>query len=86
MLNLPGLIVLIKGAGEIAGGIAHRLHRCHFRVCLTETDNPLAVSQGTAFSEAIFNGVKTIERVTTELVSASREDIHRVWSWGNIPI
>lgn len=86
MSNLSGLIVLIKGAGEIASGIAHRLHRYHFRVCLTETDNPLAVSRGTAFSEAVFDGVKTIEGVTAELASASPEDINRAWSQGNIPV
>ena len=86
MRTLSELIVLIKGGGEVASGIAHRLHRCHFRVCLTETDNPLAVSRGTSFSEAIFDGVKTIEGVTAELVSTSVEDINRVWKRGNIPI
>jgi len=86
MRKLSELIVLIKGGGEVASGIAHRLHRCHFRVCLTETDNPLAVSRGTTFSEAVFDGVKTIEGVTAELVSTSPEDIHRCWKRGNIPI
>ncbi len=70
----------------MASGIAHKLHRCHFRVCLTEMDNPLAVSRGTTFSEAVFDGVKTIEGVTAELVHTSLKDIHRVWKRGNIPI
>ena len=86
MRRLSKLVVLIRGGGEVASGIAHRLHRCHFRVCLTETDNPLAVSRGTTFSEAVFDGVKTIEGVTAELVSTSPEDIHRCWKRGNIPI
>ena len=84
--KLSRLIVLIRGGGEVASGIAHRLHRSHFRVCLTEIANPLAVSRGTAFSEAVFDGVKTIEGVTAELVSASSEEIYRVWRQGNIPI
>ena len=79
-------IVLIKGGGEVASGIVHRLHLCHFRVCLTEIANPLAVSRGTAFSEAVFDGVKTIEGVTAELVSVSPEEIYRAWQQGNIPI
>ena len=86
MQRLSKLVVLIKGGGEVASGIAHRLHRCHFRVCLTETDSPLAVSRGTTFSEAVFDGVKTIEGVTAELVFTSPEDIHRCWKRGNIPI
>jgi len=84
--KLSELIVLIKGGGEVASGIAHRLHRSHFQVCLTEIANPLAVSRGTTFSEAVFDGVKTIEGVTAELVSVSPEEIYRVWRQGNIPI
>lgn len=79
-------IVLIRGGGEVASGIAHRLHRSHFRVCLTEVANPVAVSRGTTFSEAVFDGIKTIQGVTAELVSASSEGIYKVWQQGNIPI
>ncbi len=85
MRKLSELIVLIKGGGEVASGIAHRLHRSHFRVCLTEIANPLAVSRGTTFSEAVFDGAKTIEGVTAQLVSVSTEEIYRVWRQGNIP-
>ncbi len=80
------LIVLIRGSGEVASGVAHRLHREHFKVCLTEIHNPLAVSRGTAFSEAVFDGVKTIMGVTAELVSASIEEVDTVWQRGNIPV
>jgi len=86
MRKLSELIVLIKGGGEVASGIAHRLRRSHFRVCLTEIAKPLAVSRGTAFSEAVFDEVKTIEGVTAELVSVSPEEIYRVWQQGNISI
>ena len=86
MRKLSELIVLIRGGGEVASGIAHRLHRSHFRVCLTETANPVAVSRGTTFSEAVFDRVKTIMGVTAELVSASTEEINTVWQRGNIPI
>ena len=86
MRKLSELIVLIRGGGEVASGIAHRLHTSHIRVCLTEVANPLAVSRGTTFSEAIFDGVKTIEEVTAELVPASPEEIYRVWQQGKIPV
>lgn len=84
--KLSELIVLIKGGGEVASGIAHRLYRSHFRVCLTEIANPLAVSRGTSFSEAVFDGVKTIEGVTAQLVSTSLEEIYHAWQQANIPI
>lgn len=82
--KLSELIVLIKSGGEVASGVAHRLHCSHFRLCLTERANPLAVSRGTAFSEAAFDGEKTIEGVTAEVVSP--EEIYEVWQRGNIPI
>jgi len=86
MRKLSELIVLIKGGGEVASGIAHRLHRCHFRVCLTETQNPLAVSRGTTFSEVVFDRSKTIEGVTAELTPTSSEEARKVWERGNIPV
>ena len=86
MRKLSELIVLIRGGGEVASGIAHWLHCSHFRVCLAEIANPLAVSRGTAFSEAVFDGVKTIMGVTAEFVSVSSEEINMVWRRGNIPI
>jgi xanthine dehydrogenase accessory factor len=88
MRSLSEVIVLIKGGGEVASGTAHRLHcsHLHLRVCLTEIGSPLAVSRGTAFCEAVFEGKKTIEGVTAELVSASVDEIHRVWRKGNIAI
>jgi len=86
MRKLSELIVLVRGGGEVASGIAHRLHSNHLRVCLTEVTMPLAVTRGTTFSEAVFDGVKTIEGVKAELVSAQQEEINRVWQQGNIPV
>jgi len=86
MRKLSELVVLIRGGGEVASGIAHRLHCSHFRLCITEVANPLAVSRGTCFSEAVFDGTKTIEEVTAELVSTSPEEIYRAWRKENIAI
>ena len=45
-VELNRMVVLIRGGGEVASGVAHKLARAHFRVCLTETAEPLAVSNG----------------------------------------
>lgn len=84
--KLSELIILIKGGGEVASGVAHRLHRSHFRVCLTEIANPLAVCRGTCFSEAVFDRIKVVMGVTAELVPNSVEESDRVWQRGNIPV
>jgi len=85
MSKLSELIVLIKGAGEIASGIAHRLHRCHFRVCLTEMDNPLAISRGVTFSEAVYDSEKEVEGVIAKLVKSTGE-ILKVWEENKLTI
>ena len=79
------MIVLIRGAGEMASGVVHRLHRSHFKVCLTEIPEPLAVRREVAFSEAIYEGEKEVEGVRANLIS-KLEEVESTWKKGNIPI
>ncbi len=86
MKSLNELVVLIRGAGEVASGVAHKLHRSGMRVCLTEVARPLAVCRGVTFSEAVFDRTKTIMGVTAELTEATPEAVEAVWWRGNIPV
>lgn len=79
------LVVLIRGAGEVASGVAHRLYQSHFRICLTEIPRPLAVRREVAFSEAVYEGKKEVEGVRAQLISRPGE-IESEWQKGNIPI
>ncbi|MEI7671262.1 MAG: selenium-dependent molybdenum cofactor biosynthesis protein YqeB, partial [Deltaproteobacteria bacterium] len=83
--NLKDLIILIKGGGEMASGVALRLVRSGFRVCITEIPEPLAVRRGVSFCEAIFAGKKEIEGLVGKLVSG-REEILRSWESGEAPV
>jgi xanthine dehydrogenase accessory factor len=83
--KLNELTVLIKGGGEVASGVAHRLYRAHFRVCLTDTPQPQAVSRGVSFSEAVYDGEKELEGVVAKLVKSASE-IDTVWGENKIPI
>jgi len=83
--RLAELIVLIKGGGEVASGVAHRLFRAHFNVCLTEIPYPQAVSRGVAFSEAVHDGEKEVEGVVAELVQSAGE-IPQIWGKNRLPI
>jgi xanthine dehydrogenase accessory factor len=79
------LVVLIKGAGEMGTGVAHRLASCHFKVCMTETSNPQAVRREVAFSEAIFDSEKEVEGITAKRVE-SPHHIQDVWKEEKIPV
>jgi xanthine dehydrogenase accessory factor len=84
-MDIDKLVVLIRGAGDLASGVAHRLHRSHFKICMTEIPHPLAVRRGVAFSEAIYEGEKEVEGVRAKFISKP-EEIESVWKKGNIPI
>jgi len=77
--------VLVRGAGEMATGVAHRLHRSGIRVCLTEIAAPLAVRRAVSFCEAVYDGVMTVEGVTAVNVG-SPEEIEGAWGKGEIPL
>lgn len=84
-MKLSELVVLIKGGGEQASGVAHRLACSHFKVCITEMPNPQAVRRGVAFCEAVYDGEKEIEGVAAKLI-ASPDDIFQVWKEGKAPL
>ena len=83
--KLNDLVILVRGAGEMATAVAHRLASCHFKVCMTETSNPQAVRREVAFSEAIFDSEKEVEGITARKVE-SADHIPEVWKEGKIPI
>ncbi len=60
---MPALI-LIRGGGDLASGVALRLHHVGLNVLITELPQPLAVRRSVAFSEAIYEGRVTVEGVT----------------------
>ncbi len=58
--------VLIKGAGDLATGVALRLMRCGFPVILTELAQPLAVRRTVSFAQAVYDGAWQVEEVTAQ--------------------
>src|SRR4030043_2381747 len=84
-MNIDKLVVLIRGGGDLASGVAHRLHQSHFKICMTEIPYPLAVRRGVAFSEAIYEGEKEGEGVRAKFISKP-EEIESSWKKGDIPI
>ncbi len=61
-------IILIRGGGDLATGVALRLIRSGLRVVVTEIDRPLAVRRTVAFAEAVYAGEITIEGITAHRI------------------
>jgi xanthine dehydrogenase accessory factor len=83
--RLNELIVLIKGGGEMASGVAQRLVRSGFRVCITELPEPLAVRRGVSFCEAVFAGQTEVEGLVARRVEGV-EAVRRCWEKGEVPV
>lgn len=64
--------VLIRGGGDLATGIALRLHRAGIKIVIAELAQPLAVRRAVSFSEAVYEGRHTVEGVTARLVEANQ--------------
>jgi xanthine dehydrogenase accessory factor len=67
-------LVLVKGAGDFASGIIHRLVNAGYSVVATELRKPKAVRRLVAFSEAVHEGKWTVEGVTAELCTTGTVD------------
>lgn len=76
--------VLIKGAGDLASGVAVRLHRSGFPVVMTELASPHTVRRSVAFAEAVFAGQTSVEEVQARCCLPA--DIKAVWAAGAIPV
>lgn len=83
--KIENSVVLIRGAGEMASGVAHRLHQSHFKICMLEIPHPLAVRREVSFCEAIYQGEKEVEGVQAKYIS-KQEQIESVWKEGKIPL
>lgn len=78
-------VALIRGAGDLASGVAVRLHRAGFAVVMTEIEQPTAVRRTVAFAEAVYEGRQKVEDV--EGVKASNlKEVRQVLAVGKIPV
>lgn len=77
--------ICVKGGGDIASGVAWRLHRCGFRVLITEIPRPMAVRRKVAFCEAVYDGHAEVEEVEALLILEAN-DSRQVWEQGKIPL
>jgi len=62
------VLILIRGGGDLASGVAVRLHHSGFEVMLTELPTPLVVRRTVSFAEAVSDGSKEVEGITAVLI------------------
>ncbi|MFZ5646748.1 MAG: selenium-dependent molybdenum cofactor biosynthesis protein YqeB [Bacillota bacterium] len=77
--------VIIKGAGDLASGTAHRMFRCGFKVIMLETSKPTVIRRTVSFAEAVYQGQATVEGVSAVLAEHPQE-ISKILASGRIPV
>lgn len=78
-------IVVIRGGGDIATGIAYRLHQSRFKVVILEIPQPTVVRRTVAFAQAVIqNSPMAVEGVTARL--AMLDEVTQVLSTNQIPV
>jgi xanthine dehydrogenase accessory factor len=83
---LSSLRIVIRGAGDLATGVALRLYRSGFtRLAMLERENPVAVRRRACLCEAVRLGEHTVEGVTAQLAE-NPADVNMILSLGRIPV
>ena len=77
-------IVLIKGAGDIATGVAYILSHENMSIVMTEIDRPTTERRGSSFSEAIYSEEINVDGLIARKTDLS--DILKILNEGKIPV
>ena len=77
-------LALVKGAGDLATGVALRLVRGGYAVVMTETARPTAVRRKVALADAVYEGRAEVEGLEAAL--AQEADIFEFLARGVVPI
>lgn len=76
---------MIRGGGDLASGVAIRLHKAGLKLVITELPQPLVVRRLVSFAEAIHEGEWTVEGVTAEHIDHPNK-AKDLWAEDRIPV
>ena len=82
---IKDIFIVCRGAGDLATGIIHRLHRAGFKVLALETKKPAAIRRQVSFCEAVYDKEITIEGVKARLIT-SLDEVDEVIKQGVVPV
>jgi xanthine dehydrogenase accessory factor len=77
-MNTPTKLIVVRGAGEMATGLIHRLHNEGYSVVALEQPKPSCVRRAVCFAEVVYEREVSVEGVTAKLVTLSDLDLESV--------
>lgn len=82
---MKNILVIIRGGGDLATGVAVRLFRTGFSVIILEIDRPTVIRLPVSFARAVYEGKAIIEGVEAVLIS-SWEEAERITKLNKVPV
>jgi xanthine dehydrogenase accessory factor len=76
------MLILIRGGGDLATGVALRLIHSGLRVAITELPQPLAVRRTVSFAEAVYAGEITVEGIPAQYVTDPTDSLRILTIFG----
>ena len=64
MADFPDKLIVVRGAGDLATGTIHALVSAGYSVVALEVPQPSSIRREVSFSEAVYEGTKTVEGIT----------------------
>jgi len=78
-------IIIIKGAGDLATGVAHKLFRSGFPIIMTEVEKPTCVRRNVSFANCIYEGEWEVEGVKAKKAN-NYDEVLQIISQNSIPV
>ncbi len=82
---MNNILVIIRGGGDLATGVAVRLFRAGFSVMILEVDRPTVIRLPVSFARAVYEGKAIVEGVEAVLIP-SWEKAEDTIKQGKIPV
>ena len=84
-MKLNNILIVIRGGGDLATGVAVRLFRAGFSVMILEVDHPTVIRFPVSFARAVYEGKAIVEEIEAVLIP-SWEKAKDTIKQGKIPV
>lgn len=78
-------VIVVRGGGDLASGVIHRLYCSGYRVLILESRKPSAIRREVSFCEAVYDNISVVEGAVCRRIAGVQE-CRDVWEAGEIPL
>jgi xanthine dehydrogenase accessory factor len=84
--DLARVLVVLRGGGDLATGVAYRLHQAGFSIVVLERPDPLVVRRRVALATAVLERSVQVESLRGRLVGSPAEALQLAAGGAEIPV